>query len=145
MKEPRIEQVDGVDRAADLKKINAAFPEHFLPLKDRHLRDGFWWIASIGSDAVGFAGNVPFIPFPRAGYFKRVGVLDSYRLSGLSKQLTAMCVNHARQQTDWTHLISECSDDNFASANNLMRAGFKLCEAERPWAKKTLFWTMKLK
>ena len=50
----------------------------------------------------------------------------------------------ARASTDWTHFVSECSIENIASGNNFIAAGFKLCEAERPWEKETLFWIKKL-
>jgi L-amino acid N-acyltransferase YncA len=131
--------VDGVKFADTIQNLNALFPDDFLPLKPKHFKHGYWWLVHQDVELVGFAGMVPFEPFPRVGYFKRVGILQGHR-GGLQCKLTEALVDRARASTDWTHLVSECSADNIASANNHFAAGFRLVDAERPWAKKTLFW-----
>jgi GNAT superfamily N-acetyltransferase len=134
--------VDGAQRADEIRAFNALFPDAFLPLKPRHLdKTSFWWLVKVADRTVGFAGMVPFLPFPRVGYLKRAAVLPEYRGQGLQKRFMETREKAARDWTDWTHLVSECEFDNIASANNFIRAGFKLCEAERPWAEtNSLYW-----
>jgi GNAT superfamily N-acetyltransferase len=139
-----IVNVDGESFAGDLKRLNDMFPDDFLPLKPRQLRDGHWWLIYNGTQAVGFAGAVPFIPFPKAGYFKRVAILPGHRGQGLQKQLIERSVARAKQATDWTHMFSSCHFENYASANSFINAGWKLCEVERPWEPESLFWVKKI-
>ena len=137
-------EVSGETHAADINAFNALFKKDFLPLKDRHLKDGYWWLVHDGVKLVGFAGMVPFVPFPCVGYWKRVAVLPAYRGKGIPQRLMQASFERARASTDWTHIISECSADNVSSANRLIAGGYKLCETERPWAKDTLFWVKSL-
>jgi GNAT superfamily N-acetyltransferase len=139
-----ITEVSGIEYTDEIKRFNGLFKKDFLPLEDRHLSNGFWWFVHHGIQVVAFAGLVPFEPFPRVGYTKRQAVLKEHRGKGLQRQLIEASEILARESTDWTHLISECSANNPASANNHFRAGFKLCEVERPWAKETLFWIKEL-
>ncbi len=136
----RITEVDGERYADEIHRFNGLFPDEFLPLKPKHLVKGFWWLVHCDAQLVGFAGMVPFDPFPRIGYPKRAGVLPAHRGKGLQRELMVLREERARASTDWTHFVSECSYDNVVSANNFIKAGFTLCEAERPWEKKTLFW-----
>jgi GNAT superfamily N-acetyltransferase len=139
-----IHEVCGADYADELNRLNAQFPDDFLPLKPKHLAKGFWWLVQLEHQIVGFAGMVPFDPFPRTGYFKRAAVLPAHRGNGLQERLMTVRLEKAKAATDWTHIVSECHFENIASANNFIRAGFLLCEAERPWEKETLFWTKDL-
>jgi RimJ/RimL family protein N-acetyltransferase len=88
---------------------------------------------------IGFAGSVPFDPCQHIGYLKRAAVIEEYRGKGIQRDLMRLREDRACASTDWTHLVSECSVENIASANNFIRSGFMLFEPERPWAKETLF------
>ena len=136
----RITEVDGEKHADEIEAFNGLFPDDFLPLQPKHFANGFWWLVHHDVKLIGFAGMVPFEPFPRVGYTKRQGVLKEHRRHGLQRQLMEAQEQRARASTDWTHLVSETSIENIASSNNHFRAGFVLVEAERPWAEKTLFW-----
>jgi L-amino acid N-acyltransferase YncA len=139
--EYRITEVDGEFNGVAIHAFNALFPDDFLPLKPKHLTKGFWWLVHSGVQLVGFAGMVPFDPFPRVGYTKRQAILPGpLRGKGIQRELMHAQEDRARASTAWTHLVSECSADNVASANNHFAAGFRLVEAERPWEKETLFW-----
>lgn len=140
----KITEVDGEKYADEVNRFNGLFPDDFLPLKPKHLAKGFWWLVHSDLQLVGFAGMVPFDPFPRVGYLKRAAILKEHRGKGLQARLMEVRESRARASTDWTHFVSECSYDNVASANNFIKAGFVLCEAERPWEKETLFWIKKL-
>lgn len=134
-----IQEVSGTDPAVVV--LNSAFPDDFVPLQPAHLGPGtFWWLVLHGHSPVGFAGMVPFDPFPRVGYLKRAAVVAPHRGRGLQARLLLAREEKARTATDWTHLVSECSLENVASGNNFIRLGYLLVRAERPWEKETLFW-----
>lgn len=135
-----ITEVDGQKFATEVRAFNALFKKDFLPLKDRHLKDGYWWLVHQGVALIAFAGMVPFEPFPRIGYLKRAAVLPEHRGNGLQARLIALREERARASTDWTDLVTETSLENPASGNSFVRAGYRLVEPERPWAKETLFW-----
>ncbi len=140
----KITEVVGEKYADDIHRFNALFPDTFSELKPRHLKDGYWWLVHKDLQLVGFAGLVPFIPFPLCGYYKRGAVLSEHRGNGIQRDLMELRENRARASTDWTHLYSDCDVGNVASANNFIQAGFKLVEAERPWEPNALFWRKKL-
>lgn len=139
----RIVKVDGVKRADDIQRFNNRFKDTFVPLKDKHFTKGFWWLVYRGDDIVGFAGTVPFDPFPRVGYLKRGAILAEHRGHGLQHKLIKTRERHAIEYTDWTHIVSDCHKDSIVSANNFIRAGYKLVEAER-WEKGYLVWRKEL-
>jgi GNAT superfamily N-acetyltransferase len=141
-----ITQVAGEKYADEIQKFNGLFPKDFLPLKPKHFSKGFWWMVHHEVKLIGFAGMVPFEPFPRVGYLKRAAIINDkeHRGNGLQRQLLEIREDAARSLTDWTHFITETHYTNVVSANNMIAAGFRLTEAERPWAKKTLFWIKNL-
>lgn len=139
-----IQEVDAKKYADEIKRFNGLFPKEFLPLKPRHLDSGFWWLVHQEMKVIAFAGMVPFLPFPRVGYLKRAAVADGYRGQGIQAKLMELRLVRARASTDWTHVVSECHVENTASANNFIKSGFMLVQAERPWAKETMFWSKAL-
>lgn len=139
-----ITEVDGDQYAHELKRLNGMFPDDFLELKPRQIHDGMWWLAYLDKEVVGFAGSVPFIPFPRVGYFKRVAILPEHRGHGLQTRMITASVACAKHRTDWTTMVSSCHFENYASANSFISAGWKLCEVERPWEPESLFWRITL-
>jgi GNAT superfamily N-acetyltransferase len=140
----KITEVDGQKCADEIQRFNALFPDDFYPMKPRHFANGFWWLVHDDIKLIGFAGMVPFEPFPNVGYWKRVAVLKEYRGAGIPQELMQLSEERARASTDWTHMVSECSLDNVSSANNLIKGGYLLARAERPWEKETLFWIKRL-
>lgn len=140
----KITEVDGEKCAAEINAFNGKFPDDFIALKPRHLSKGFWWLVHADVRLIGFAGMVPMIPFQHYGYLKRAAVLQEYRGRGIQRELMTLREERAKESTDWTHLISECSIENVASANNFIRSGYVLTEVERPWEKETLFWLKRL-
>lgn len=123
---------DGRANADLLRGMNAREPGVFPPLTDEHLSDGHWWIASLDGEAVGFAGLVAMIPFPKVGYMKRAYVDPDYRGRGIQMEFM-----RRRQQKairlGYTTLVSECAADNLPSRRNFERAGFAECNPEQPW------------
>lgn len=140
----RIRMVDGSDDDVadildDLHRLTffdaAAIPQFEL---------GAWWLAYQGDDAVAFAGVVPSTYARNSGYLSRVGVLQRHWGRGL--QLRLMRAVEARgRRIGWDGIVSDTTDNSF-SANNFIKAGYRLFEPEVPWAwSHTLYWRRSLR
>jgi GNAT superfamily N-acetyltransferase len=100
---------------------------------------GAWWIAYHDDDAVAFAGVVPSTHARNSGYFCRVGVLRRHWGRGLQLRLMRAVEVRARR-LGWHSIVSDTTD-NPVSANNFIRAGYRLYEPDAPWAwSHTLYW-----
>jgi GNAT superfamily N-acetyltransferase len=140
----RIREVDGedeevADMLTDLHRL-IFFGSAPLPEFDQ----GRWWVALRGQTPVAFAGVVPSTHVENAGYFSRVGVLDAHR--GKALQLRLMRATEARARNmGWNWVVSDTTD-NIASANNFIRAGYRLYQPPHPWAwPNTLYWRKPLR
>lgn len=97
----------------------------------------FWWIAWDDVEPVGFAGLAA--EADDTGYLCRSGVLPKARGRGLQARLIRAREAKARD----LGLVRMTSDTtrNVPSANNLIRAGYRLFEPAEPWAfPETLYW-----
>lgn len=130
---------DVVDTLSDLHQLTffdaAAMPQFDL---------GAWWLAYHGNDAIAFAGVVPSTHARNSGYFARVGVVQRHWGRGL--QLRLMRAVEARgRRIGWDSILSDTTN-NPVSANNFIRAGYRLYEPELPWAwSHTLYWRRSLR
>ena len=135
----RIREVDGNDDdiAEALKEIHGStfFDGAPVPKFDH----GHWWLAYCETKPVAFAGIVPSTHVCNAGYFCRVGVLRKHYGRGL--QLRLMRALEARSRLNgWCSVVSDTTD-NLPSANNFIRAGYRLYRPPIPWAwPNTLYW-----
>lgn len=135
----RVREVDGqdediADTLAELHRLTF-FDSASLPEFDH----GHWWLAFQAGRPVAFAGVVPSTHVHNAGYFSRVGVLK--RHCGRALQLRLMRAMEARaRHNGWNCVVSDTTD-NLASANNFIRAGYRLYLPTVPWAwPNTLYW-----
>ena len=105
---------------------------------------GYWWLAFHDVEAVAFAGVIPSTHVCNAGYFCRVGVLSEHW--GHRLQLRLMRALEARARLNgWCSIVSDTMD-NLLSANNFIRAGYRLFEPRHPWAwPHTLYWRKVIK
>jgi GNAT superfamily N-acetyltransferase len=135
----RIKQVDGqddeiVETLADLHCLtfskSAPIPEFDW---------GYWWLVFFGQVPVAFAGLIPSTLIPNAGYFCRVGVLE--RHWGHTLQLRLMrAVETRSRRNGWCCVVSDTTD-NIVSANNFIKAGYRLYQPRTPWGwPHTLYW-----
>ena len=100
---------------------------------------GAWWIVWDGYEPVAFAGMRGAVTEDQAFYLSRCGVLKSHRGLRLQGRLLRKRLDHARS-LDADVCIST-TYQNTASANNLIRAGFRLYDPESPWGSAgTLYW-----
>jgi GNAT superfamily N-acetyltransferase len=100
---------------------------------------GHWWLAYHAAAPVAFAGAVPSTHVRNAGYFCRVGVLQSHWGNRLQLRLMRAMELRARRN-GWRSLVSDTTG-NIASANNFIRAGYRMYQPQYPWAfPSTLYW-----
>ena len=100
---------------------------------------GYWWLAYHRITPVAFAGVVPSTHVRNAGYFCRVGVLQRHWGHGLQLRLMRAMEMRARRN-GWNWLVSDTTS-NVASANNFIRAGYRIYRPQCPWAfPNTLYW-----
>ena len=135
----RIREVDGrddeiVDILTELHRLTF-FTGASVPPFDW----GHWWLAYRETAPVAFAGVVPSTHVRNAGYFCRVGVLR--RHWGHRLQLRLMRTMEARaRRNGWSSLVSDTTG-NVVSANNFIRAGYRMYRPPCPWAfPDTIYW-----
>ena len=140
----RIREVDGqddeiADTLTDLHRLTF-FDGVSIPEFDR----GHWWLAFYAAVPVAFAGIVPSTRAINAGYFCRVGVLKKHRGSALQLRLMRAAESRARHN-GWSCIVSDTTE-NLASANNFIRAGYRLYQPPCPWAwPGSLYWRKSIK
>jgi GNAT superfamily N-acetyltransferase len=135
----RIREVNALDEdisdtLCDLHRLtffqSAPIPEFEL---------GRWWLAFCEGLPIAFAGLIPSTHVANAGYFCRVGVLREHW--GKALQLRLMRALEARASNDGLSCIVSDTTDNVSSANNFIRAGYRLYRPDHPWAwPHTLYW-----
>ena len=140
----RIREVDGhddeiADTLADLHRLTF-FDGASIPKFDQ----GHWWLAYRETVPVAFAGVVPSTRSFNAGYFCRVGVVKKHCGNALQLRLMRALEMRARHN-GWCSVVSDTTD-NLISANNFIRAGYRLYQPQYPWAwSSTLYWRKSLK
>jgi GNAT superfamily N-acetyltransferase len=140
----RIREADGQDEEAadilaDLHRLTF-FDSAPIPKFDQ----GYWWLAFHEAAPIGFAGVIPSTRAHNAGYFSRVGVLKRHCGHGLQLRMMRAMESRARNN-GWGCLVSDTTN-NIASANNFIRAGYRLYEPQNPWAwPNTLYWRKPIK
>jgi GNAT superfamily N-acetyltransferase len=132
----RIREVDGFEEGDTLAEL------HGLTFLDEakvpSFEEGHWWLCYRDRKPVAFAGLVPSV-FPKSGYFTRVGVVPEH--SGHGLQLRFMRVLERRARANGWGMIVSDTTDNVRSANNFIRAGYRLFEPELKWAfPHSLYW-----
>jgi GNAT superfamily N-acetyltransferase len=130
---------DVADTLADLHRLTffdaAAMPRFDL---------GAWWLACCSDEPVAFAGFIPSTHARHCGYLSRVGVLQQHWGQGL--QLRLMRAVEARgRRIGLKDIVSDTTNNSY-SANNFIKAGYRLFEPEVPWAwPHTLYWRRSLR
>lgn len=135
----RIRAVDGQDddMAETLGDLHSLTFFDTAPVPPFDL--GHWWIAYCEAAPVAFAGIIPSTRARNAGYFSRVGVIGNHCGRGLQLRLMRAVEAQARRN-GWKAVVSDTTD-NLASANNFIRAGYRLYRPKHPWGwPHTLYW-----
>jgi GNAT superfamily N-acetyltransferase len=109
-----------------------------------NLERGWWWLVygmDWGSpkEPIAFCGLTPTYSTPGTSYLKRAGVLHAFRGRGLQRRMIAVREKRARRE-GFTTMITDTTD-NPASANSLIRAGYKIFEPADRWAfPRSIYW-----
>jgi Acetyltransferase (GNAT) family len=93
--------------------------------------EGYWWLAFHGSLPAAFAGLVQSTHAPNAGYLCRVGVMRKDWGRSLQLRLLRAAARRARR-SGWHRIVSDTTN-NVISANNFIRAGYRLYRPSLPW------------
>ena len=140
----RIREVDGSDDelADTLAELHRLTFFDGAPIPD--FDQGHWWLAFHETIPVAFAGVVPSTHDHNAGYFCRVGVLPKHCGNALQLRLMRALESRARR-IGWSSVVSDTTE-NLASANNFIRAGYRLYRPASPWGyPTTLYWRKPMK
>lgn len=135
----RISEVDANDEytAETLADLHGLTFFDTAPMPD--FGCGHWWLASNNATPVAFAGVIQSAHIRGAGYFCRVGVVDRHQGRNLQLRLMRAIESRARRN-GWTSVVSDTTE-NIPSANNFIRAGYRLYQPEFPWGwPQTLYW-----
>lgn len=127
----------------DLPDIAAADRE-CLPYDEPAELDGVaWWVIEVAGSLIAYAGARRSVTAPGTAYLCRAGVLPDWRGHGLQRRLIrarerwARAAGLTRAVTDTLH--------NPASANSLIRCGYRMWEPEFPWAgPSACYWVRRL-
>ena len=140
----RIREVDGSDDelADTLAELHRLTFFDGAPIPD--FDHGHWWLALHETIPVAFAGVVPSTHDHNAGYLCRVGVLPEHCGNALQLRLMRALESRARR-IGWSSVVSDTTE-NPASANNFIRAGYRLYRPASPWGyPTTLYWRKPMK
>lgn len=138
----RIREVDGhddeiIDTLSELHRLTFIYS---APVPD--FTHGHWWLAYHETTPIAFAGIIPSTRESNAGYFSRVGVLP-YHAGGLQLRFMRAIQRRSRRE-GWQTIVSDTTN-NTRSANNFIRAGYKIYEPKYPWAfPQSIYWRKSL-
>lgn len=139
----RVKAVNGADPriATTLCEMHETIFEDTAPQIEPE--EGYWWIAYKGDAPVAFAGLKLSKTTPGTGYLHRSGVLTKHRGFGLQVRLIRVRETKARSLGQ-KRMVTDTTD-NIASANSLMRAGYRLFRPAGRWAYvDSLYWEKSL-
>ena len=135
----RIREVDALDDEIAETIIELHRLTFFDTAPIPSLDSGHWWLGYYGHEPISFASLLPSDRYPRAGYFKRVGVLEKHRGRGLQRR-HMRAIEVRAKRNGWTQIVSDTTD-NPASANNFIAAGYWILTPEFPWAfPQSIYW-----
>jgi GNAT superfamily N-acetyltransferase len=129
----------------EIKKVLKDLQKACLPLDkpvDPSVK-GIWWIAYYKGEPVAFAALNASYRWEKTGYLMRAGVLLEHQGRGLQRRLIKVRERKARQ-LGWEYMLSD-THYNPASANNLIKCGYRIYEPATTWAfKASCYWRKKL-
>jgi GNAT superfamily N-acetyltransferase len=137
----RLREVDPTDDEVldELQALHVATFGNTAPQPE--YEKGFWWLAHQQGveDPIGFAGLSPSKVWKETGYLERCGIMPGHRGQRLQQRFLRVREAKARK-LGWVLLRSDTTD-NVVSANNLIKAGYRLFVPRFPWGfKGTLYW-----
>lgn len=124
---------DPVEEEEEIHGLHDAIFASDAPLPT--IGDAAWWYALDQNAPVGFAAIRPCQNSTNVGlaYLYRCGVLPWHRGHGLQRRLLQVRERWARAN-GYHSIVTDCTIDNPASANSLIRAGYRLYNPGDRWA-----------
>ncbi len=99
-----------------------------------------WFIAEIGNKYAGF-GGVRYL-YENTWYLCRAGVMPEFVGNGLQKELIRARIDGAIKYGA-NLIITDCTMDNYGSANSLIGCGFKLFKPCYNWGlDNSIYWRL---
>lgn len=92
-----------------------------------------WWIAYDDRVPVGFCCVRPTASDPYTWYLARAGVIPSHRGKGYQARMLS-CRVRAASNAGAEVVVTDCTAENAASANSLIRCGFRVYNPVTRWA-----------
>ncbi len=140
-----IREVDGADHHDDIVWLHDHCFGKDAPNVTQYDTDvGRWWLAFAAGEPVAFAGLKESASEKGALYAVRSGVMKEHRGHGLQLRLLRVRERWARRN-GWYKLKTDTTD-NPHSANNLIRAGFRVYSPEWVYGfHNTIYWRKDLK
>lgn len=127
---------DDIEHLRDLHKLTFA---DTAPLPE--LNYGHWWLMYPRGEEVpvAFCGVVPSSMGQGYAYLKRAGVIHAHRGKRLQLRMIRLRERTARLN-GWHTIVTETTD-NPASANTLIKAGYRIFNPDFPWGLPTaIYW-----
>jgi GNAT superfamily N-acetyltransferase len=99
-----------------------------------------WWIVYDAGHPVAFCCTRPTTADPAWWYLARAGVLPAARGKGIQKRMLRTR-EHAARKAGALVMVTDCTNDNYASANSLMGCGYRLYNPAYRWGlPNSLYW-----
>ena len=135
-----IKKVSGIKEEDTLRELQ---DQCFGPKLYYPTSKGLWWIVyNENNKPVGFAG-LKILQY-KESYLCRAGILKEARGNNLQVRLIKIR-EKAAKRLDCNLIVTDTSKENFASANNLIKAGFQLYDPVYRWGfKDGLYWKKEL-
>lgn len=119
----RIRSKIGFERAFALNKLIFGAEFHEGP----ETGNVIWLATDATGEAVGFASMRPTVGHPTMAFLSRAGVLSGHRRQGLHRRLIDVRLRASKwESTGFEQVWTYTAAWNLGSANNLIRAGFRL-------------------
>lgn len=145
----RIKEVDGTDEDVldTLQELHdECFGNSAPNISAAEAARGYWWLAfdvDGRRDIAGFCGLTPTYADESLGYLKRAAVRRHHRGAGLQRRFVR--VREARARKLGMRAIITDTSDNPASANNIIKCGYRMFTPENPWGfRHTCYWEKNL-
>lgn len=111
-------------------------------IPDIYSDEDIWIVAMDNGIPAAFGACRPL--FEGTWYLNREGVIPPYRGRGLQCKLHAALERHAKKQGG-TMMVSDCTAENSASANNFIKTHYKIYNPALRWGlPNAIYWYKKL-
>ncbi len=91
-----------------------------------------WWIVRVDGRLAGYCGLGLYDEADPYAYLARAGILPEFRGKGIQRRLIKIREDEARKR-GYHYIITYTARHNLASANNLIKSGYRLYRPAKCW------------